>query len=146
MEDIQINEEALEKCLQRSREIRRQREQNKVRKAIRSYFREVIDNFKSWKAWMAWPSEVNAIMIKNMSKTGICYYPYSFYNHRGYRRYKTQWEIYSALTDNPTVQGFVEYKQKWIPGVEYPVPLSISPQSSPNIYDASLKQFFQELV
>jgi hypothetical protein len=52
MEDIQINEEALERNLQRSRGLKRQKEQNKVRKAIQGYFREVINNFNNWRKWM----------------------------------------------------------------------------------------------
>jgi hypothetical protein len=146
MDDIQINEEALERCLQRSREIRRQREQNKIGKAIRRYFREVIDNFNYWKTWMSFPNEVNVSMIKNMSRAGVYYYPYAFHVHKSYRRHRTQWEIYASLVDNPTVQGFVEYKRKWVPGVEYSVPLTLSPQSSADIRDASFKDIFRQFT
>lgn len=146
MEDIQINEEALEKFLQRSRELKRQREQNKVGKAIRRYFREVIDNFNRWRLWMSMPSEDNSIIINYMKAGKWGSSAYYFNVHKSYRRHRTQWEIYASLVDNPTVQGFVEYKRKWVPGVEYSVSLTLSPQSSADIRDVSFKDIFQRFT
>lgn len=83
---------------------------NQVNNKISRYFREVSSNFEYWKNWMSRSNEeVEKLTAFN---------PH-YFGRNG--RYRTPWEVYSKLTESPTMTEFINFVENWKGGVEKPV-------------------------
>lgn len=85
---------------------------NQVNNKISRYFMEVYRNFEYWKKWMSMSNEE----VEKLSKTA---FNPPYFGRNG--RYRTPWEVYSKLTESPTVTEFINFAENWKGGVEKPV-------------------------
>jgi hypothetical protein len=121
MENIQINEEALLEWRQKNYKKTSWVDKLylKTNHYIFRYFHEVSCNYKEWKKRMmasTYGLKYYSPAFKNIYfPTGFS--PY-FFHQKDYVRFRTRWDAYAKMANEPTITGFVEFQRKWPLGVE----------------------------
>jgi hypothetical protein len=125
MEDIQINEQALLEWQEKYKK-NKPKELNwidkfyiKVNQSITKYFYKVSWNFTEWKRIMMTGNEELKSLYESrklLYKSTSVYFPTGLSGYFGadsYVIYRTPWEVYSKMTKEPTITGFIEFTRKW---------------------------------
>ncbi len=125
MEDIQINEEALLEWRQKNFKSNQSwvdKLYHKINHYISRYFYEVSFNYKEWKKRMITSNQRIEYLTKlyeayphSGNPTG--FNPY-FFHQKDYVKFRTRWDAYSKMVNEPTITGFVKFQRKWPLGVE----------------------------